>query len=227
MHTHSLLLRSLLAFALLVLPVVVLAQATNTELQNPLGEGVGPWELFARLAGGLSFVTGTLALAFTVIGGYVILTAAGNSERFSTGKKMVTYSIIGMLLATASYTILSTAINVLTGAAVGKGVLTEFKSATTLIDPLGLMTLPDGAGPAFIFYGQRILGFVVNLLGVAVVIMYVYGGLTWMLSAGNEERIATAKRTLLYATLGAAVVLSSYILIKFIYVPFASLLQAG
>jgi hypothetical protein len=206
--------------------VIALAQAANTNLENPLGEGVGPLDIFSRIAGGLSMVTGALALVFVVIGGYVIVTAAGSPERFGLGKKMITYSILGLLLATASYTILSTTINILTGAAVGAGGLTEFKTERNLIDPLGLMTLPPDQGPAFIFYGQRILGFIINFLGVVVVVMYVYGGLIWMLSAGKEESIGRAKRTLLYASLGAAVVLSSYILIKFIYTPFAGLLAS-
>jgi hypothetical protein len=46
-----------------------------------------------------------------------------------------------------------------------------------------------------------------------------------MLSAGREDKIADAKKALLYATLGAVVVLSSYLLIKFIYTPFVSALN--
>ena len=214
----------LLAFTLLILPALTLAQGA-TNLNNPLGEGTGAQDIFARIAGGLAFITGTLALLFTIIGGYIILTAGGNSERFAHGKRTITYSILGLLLTVGSYTILTTTINILTGAAVGEGELTEFKSASTLIDPLGLTSAPDGSA-AFIFYGKRIIGYMINFLGVAVVLMYVYGGLTWMLSGGSEEKISKAKKALLYATIGAAVVLSSYALIKFIYVPFASLLQA-
>jgi hypothetical protein len=57
--------------------------------------------------------------------------------------------------------------------------------------------------------------------------MYVIGGLQWMLSGGSEEKIATAKRTLTYATIGTIIVLSSYILIRFVYAPFAALLVGG
>ncbi|KKT20864.1 MAG: hypothetical protein UW06_C0052G0008, partial [Parcubacteria group bacterium GW2011_GWE1_43_8] len=85
----------------------------------------------------------------------------------------------------------------------------------------------NGSSPAFVFYGQRIIGFMVNLLGVAVVMMYIIGGLQWMLSAGSEDKISKAKKTLLYATIGAIVVLSSYLLIKFIFNPIAATLVTG
>ncbi|KKS92980.1 MAG: hypothetical protein UV69_C0017G0024, partial [Parcubacteria group bacterium GW2011_GWE2_43_12] len=53
------------------------------------------------------------------------------------------------------------------------------------------------------------------------------GGLQWMLSAGSEDKISKAKKTLLYATIGAIVVLSSYLLIKFIFNPIAATLVTG
>lgn len=208
-----------------VIPLTIFAQ-TNTNLENPLGEGTGAWEIFARLAGGISFAAGTLALVFVVLGGYMILTAAGNAERFGTGKKTISYAILGMLITVGSYTILTSTINILTGAAIGQGGLPDLTNGTTLVDPLGITsTVPSGQS-VVIFYGQRIVGYMVNLLGVAVVLMYVYGGAVWMLSAGNEEKISQAKKILSYATIGAAVVLSSYILIKFIYTPFISILRS-
>ncbi len=215
---------------LFFLPLVILAgngtDLVNTELSNPLGDNVYPWEIFARVAGGLSFVAGTLALVFTVIGGYIILTAAGNSERFATGKKAITYAVLGLLIIVGSYQILTTTINILTGAAVGQGGLPKI-TGDKLIDPLGITDAVPAGDSIAIFYGQRIVGYLVNLLGVAVVVMYVYGGLLWMLAGGNEDKISQAKKTLLYATIGATVVLCSYILIKFVYVPFAHILQSG
>jgi Type IV secretion system pilin len=219
---------ALLVVSLLIwlLPFVILAQ-TNTELQNPLGQGVGAWEIFTRVIWGLSFVAGTVALVFTVLGGYMILTAAGNSERYATGKKSIIYAITGMFIIVGSYQILTTTINILTGAATGSGNLPSLTTGSSLVDPLGITaTVPSGQS-IVILYGQRLVGYLVNLLGVAVVAMYVYGGLVWMLSGGSEEKISQAKKILGYATIGAAVVLCSYILIKFIYTPFFAILKNG
>ncbi len=52
------------------------------------------------LAGGLAFV-------FMIVGGIQILTAYGNEERVSAGKKTMTYAIVGLLIAILSYAVVS------------------------------------------------------------------------------------------------------------------------
>lgn len=50
---------------------------------------------------------GALAFLFLIIGGIQILTAYGNEEKVSAGKKTITYAIIGLLVAMFSYAIVS------------------------------------------------------------------------------------------------------------------------
>ena len=52
-------------------------------------------------------IVGILAIIMLVIGGIMYLTAAGDEERIGTGKKIVTYSIIGIAIALASLVIVS------------------------------------------------------------------------------------------------------------------------
>lgn len=205
-------------------PLLVWAQGGNTELENPLGT-INPDQIFARVAGGLSFMAGTLALLFVVLGGYMILTAHGNEEQYRKGKNSLVYAIIGLMIIVGSYQILTTTINLLTGAATGGGGLPSFKTSFSLVDPLNLVSSIQSGQAGIIFLGQRIIGYLVNFLGAAVVVMYIYGGLVWMTSGGREEKVTLAKKILTYATIGAAVVLGSYVLIKFIYTPFINLLQ--
>ncbi|MBU1039082.1 pilin [Patescibacteria group bacterium] len=201
-----------------LLPQTSLAQ---TALQNPLdpvgGGYVAVNQIFARAAYGLVFITGTLALIIVILGGYRILTAAGNSENFAKGKNMVVYAILGFILTIASYTILDTVIKLLSG-----GQITFTTGQTTLFDPLGM----TGKSPVE-FYGQRILRYLLSGLGALTLLMGIYGGATWMLAAGNEEKITKAKKTLGYAVLGLIIVLGSYTVISFAYAPFAKLLQSG
>lgn len=44
-------------------------------------------------------IVGILAIIMLIIGGLAYLTAAGDEERIETGKKIVTYSIIGIIIA--------------------------------------------------------------------------------------------------------------------------------
>ncbi len=213
----------------LLLPLVALAE--SIPLQNPLGgtdtnpAGTTDFlEIFARVISGLYFVTGTITLVFVVLGGYTILAAAGNSERYVKGKKMVVYAILGMLLTVGSYTVLATTLNVLTGGSLTKGGsgsgLLPFSSASGLFDPLNFIKNGALTGGAFIFYGARILGTLMQGLGAFTLAMFVLAGITWMTAGGNEERVARAKKTFSYAVVGLAIVLTSYALISFIYVPF-------
>ena len=55
-----------------------------------------------------------------------------------------------------------------------------------------------------------------GLLGIAAVILIIYGGFIWMTAGGNEERIATAKKILLNASIGLIIILSAYGLVSFI-----------
>ena len=52
------------------------------------------------LAGGFAFV-------FMIVGGIQILTAYGNEEKVSAGKKTMTYAIVGLLIALLAYAVVS------------------------------------------------------------------------------------------------------------------------
>ena len=60
----------------------------------------------------------------------------------------------------------------------------------------------------------RMISALLGLLGSISLVMFVYGGLTWMMAAGNEERIKKAKNTLVYATLGLIIAFGSYTLLQ-------------
>lgn len=191
------------------------ALAADTKLDNPLGINISPNDVFARVAGGLVFAAGTLALAFTVFGGFMMLASAGNEEKYGQGKKMVLFAVLGMLLSAGSYTLLSTFIDVLRN-----GNTKNFLDATILFDPL------QSSGPNDL-YGKRILGYLMQSLGALTLLVSIYGGTMWMTAAGNEEKIGKAKKTLTYGVVGLSIVFCSYALISFIYNPFYRLLSTG
>ncbi len=209
--------RWLLILFIILSPLPALA----LKLQNPLGIAGDPREIFARLTGGLASFTGILALVFFILGGYRILTAAGNSEHFAKGKTMILYSVVGFVITLSSYYILFQVISILTD----KDTLTGFTTKPGLFDPLNLDISCSNMRVAF--YSGRILRSLLSGLGGLTLLMFVYGGLQWMLAAGNEEKIIKAKKTIMYAILGLAAVLGSYVILKFAYLPFYQLLGGG
>jgi hypothetical protein len=63
----------------------------------------------------------------------------------------------------------------------------------------------------------RIIQGLMMFIGAILLVMYIYAGLLWMFSNGNEERITSAKSILVWSTLGVAVMLGSYVIINFIF----------
>ncbi|MFA5076043.1 MAG: hypothetical protein WC480_01350 [Patescibacteria group bacterium] len=58
---------------------------------------------------------------------------------------------------------------------------------------------------------QAILG----LVGSAVFVMFIYGGITWLLSGGAEEKIKKARGTLVWSLFGLLIIFTSYALLSF------------
>lgn len=67
---------------------------------------------------------------------------------------------------------------------------------------------------------QQLIGKVINaalgVVGSLALIMFIYGGFTWMLAAGNAEAVTKGKNILIWATIGLIVIFSAYALVKFV-----------
>ena len=57
---------------------------------------------------------------------------------------------------------------------------------------------------------------VLGLVGVISLAIMVYGGFRWMTSAGNEETIGEAKRTLTAGAIGLTIIIIAYSVVYFI-----------
>ena len=75
-------------------------------------------------------------------------------------------------------------------------------------NPLGNREVPVIVGDLI----KYILGFV----GVIALVMFIYGGIMWMTSAGNQEKIKTGKETIVWAIIGMAFIFFSYAIVEFV-----------
>lgn len=80
----------------------------------------------------------------------------------------------------------------------------------TLQNPLGSVSTP-----------QQLIGKVINgFLGVTgsiALIVFIWGGFTWMTSAGSSEKVAHGKETIVWATIGLVVIFSAYAMVRFVF----------
>ena len=85
----------------------------------------------------------------------------------------------------------------------------------------GVVTLPDplkmeGEKDAPQLLVGKLINAVMGIVGSMALVMFIFGGLMWMLAAGNTERITRGKNILIWATVGLVVIFSSYAIVKFV-----------
>ena len=79
-------------------------------------------------------------------------------------------------------------------------------------------------------FGQMIayiIEFILSFLGVIFIILTIYAGFLWMTSAGNEEKISQAKKIMISAVIGLAIVFSAYALTYFVIDKLLEATQGG
>jgi len=80
------------------------ATTKSTELPKPIGDVTIP-ELIGKIINGVLGVVGSLALVIFIYGGFVWMTAAGNTERITKGKNILIWATLGLVVIFASYAI--------------------------------------------------------------------------------------------------------------------------
>jgi len=62
----------------------------------------------------------------------------------------------------------------------------------------------------------NVITIILSIAGAIFVILFIYGGISWMTSTGSEDKIGKARKTLTYAVIGVAVVASAYAITTFV-----------
>ncbi|MBI2634427.1 hypothetical protein HYW82_02010 [Candidatus Peregrinibacteria bacterium] len=78
--------------------------------------------------------------------------------------------------------------------------------------PEGIRGATDGETDARALVLQ-IIDYFLGFLGLIAVIMVIYGGVTYVISAGNDEAIGNAKKIIMYALIGIVVILLSFVIV--------------
>jgi len=87
----------------------------------------------------------------------------------------------------------------------------------------GLLPEPNGPGGGdgnyalndFIVLAINVSELILGLVGSLSLIMFVYGGISFMISAGSADKVSEAKRILVASVIGLIIVFSSWLIIRF------------
>ncbi len=159
------------------------------DLQNPLAVN-SVQDFFSSLMGRLETIIGTLAVLFIVIGSIMYILSSGNEEMATKAKKTITAAVIGLAIAV--------------------GARTFLKEIWVILQVEG--TAPEGLTLREIII--NILELLLSVVGVLAIIGMVIGGIMYMTSYGDTDRIETAKKIFTYSIIGITVALGSLIIVK-------------
>ncbi|KKP91563.1 MAG: hypothetical protein UR94_C0015G0013 [Parcubacteria group bacterium GW2011_GWA2_36_10] len=88
-------------------------------------------------------------------------------------------------------------------------ILPNISLAEPLFNPLNVATFPELV--------RSVITGILGVVGAVSLVMMVIGGITWMTSAGNPDRVRRGRDTLLWAILGLVVIFLSYAIISFVF----------
>ena len=75
----------------------------------------------------------------------------------------------------------------------------------TLDNPIGFTNINQAIG--------GVINIILGLSGAVALLMFVWGGVQWLISGGNADRIKAGKSTLTWAALGIVVIFLAYTLV--------------
>jgi len=80
-------------------------------------------------------------------------------------------------------------------------------------NPQAVSTATGGQG-SFRQLALTIVNFFLTFLGLIAVVMIIYGGFLYVSAAGNQEKIESAKKIIMYAVIGIIVILLSFAIVN-------------
>jgi len=73
----------------------------------------------------------------------------------------------------------------------------------------------------------NVVRFFMTFLGIIAVVIILLGGFKWMTAAGNEDKVAEAKKLLVAGIIGLAIIISAYVIVNFVIQTTDSLITNG
>ncbi len=73
----------------------------------------------------------------------------------------------------------------------------------------------------------RLINFALTFLGLIAVILILWGGFKWMTAGGNDEQVGEAKKIIIAAVIGLAIIISAYAITNFFTTAIFNAVETG
>jgi len=172
----------------------------NVDITNEDTLKSGIWQIAANVATDITVIAAYLVLGYVIYGGYLYVFSGGDPSKVATGKKALSQAFIGLAIVMLAYIIMSSIRFALLGA-----------GGTFDCDPLAGTNC---ANPTDIVASA--IQWVITMGGVVAVIFVIYGGISYVTSAGDPNKLQKSKNMVTYALIGLAIVVLSQIITAFV-----------
>ena len=169
---------------------------TDGKLENEsLKSGI--WTIAANIATDITIIAAYLVLGYVIYGGYLYTFSSGDPSKVASGKKTLFHAFLGLAIVMSAYLIMSTIRLVLLGESGNLADCVNISDTTgevsgCIIDANTVVT--------------SAIGWFIGIAGLVSAIFVVYGGISYITSAGDPGKVAKAKQMILYALIGLAIV---------------------
>jgi len=96
----------------------------------------------------------------------------------------------------------------------GSGGGAPLKTDIVLPNPLGPQNMTIGDLPTVI---GRVIGAFLSIIGAVALLIVIYGGFVWLTSAGNENRVALGRNTIMWAAIALVIIFLAWMLVGFLF----------
>lgn len=157
----------------------------------------GIWTIAANIATDITIIAAYLVLGYVIYGGYLYTFSGGDPGKVASGKKTLLNAFLGLGIVMSAYLIMSTIRFALFN---GNG---DLGSCINVNAESGDIT--SGCINASALFTNAI-NWAIGIAGLVSAIFVVYGGISYVTSAGDPGKAAKARQMILYALIGLAIV---------------------
>ncbi len=158
----------------------------NISDENTLKQGI--WQIAANIATDITVAAAYLVLGYVIYGGYLYSFSGGDPGKVASGKKTLMQAFIGLAIVMSANLIMGSIRIALVGS---NGDISNCATGSC-VDP-GQMI-------------ENLIGWFTGIAGVISVVFLIFGGISYITSAGDPGKLKKAKDTIFYSLIGLAIV---------------------
>lgn len=169
----------------------------NVEMHDEDSIKSGIWTIAANILTDITVIAAYLVLGYVIYGGYLYIMSSGEPAKIAAGKKTLVHAFIGLAIVMLAHIIVNS-IRI----ALGADFSADCVRGQCGNNPTDMVT--------------SAVQWVIAIAGIVSVIFIVYGGVGYITSSGDPNKLQKAKQSILYACFGLIIVALAEIITAFI-----------